>query len=134
MRTAAALIAAAAAVLLAGCGGSAGDLLTISTTGGDAPSHNFLVTGDGRGSCDRGKVTELPSSTVLDAREVEREVKKYAKARRTFVTGPAGARHYTLSTKDGFVSFVEGARGAPTVIAKTEALTLELRNALCPGQ
>ena len=133
MRTAAALIAAAAAALVVGCGGSAGDLLTISTTGGDAPSHNFLVTGDGRGQCDSGKEVVLPSNVVLDAREVEREVKKYAKARRTYLTGPAAARRYTLSTKDGFVSFVEGARGAPPVISKAVELSLELRRALCPG-
>ena len=65
----------ACALLLAGCGGSAGDLLSITASGGPAPGkHTIVVSGDGRGSCDRGPLKELPSDRVLEAREIEKDV------------------------------------------------------------
>jgi hypothetical protein len=124
---------ALALTLLAGCGGGAGDLITITTAGGGSPGHRFVVIGNGQGSCDGGAERTLPSDHVLDAREVERELEKPAKARASYTHGPAGARRYTATTKDGVVSWVEGARGAPAVIAKALVLTLELRRDLCPG-
>jgi hypothetical protein len=127
-------LAALAALLLAGCGGDPGELLTVSTSGGGGDNHRFVVTGDGRGRCDSGELHTLPSSHVLDAREVERELKEPAKQRATFMSGPPGARRYVFSTNDGIVSFVEGARGAPPVVAKAIVLVQELKSDLCPGR
>jgi hypothetical protein len=132
MRTGPAL-AALATLLLAGCGGAPGELLTVSTSGGGGDNHRFVVTGDGRGRCDGGGLRTLPSSHVLDAREVERELKDPAKQRASYMSGPAGARRYVYSTNDGLVSFVEGARGAPPVVPKAIALVQELKSDLCPG-
>ena len=131
---AAALVVAATAAALAGCGGDAGELISISTSGGGGDNHRFAVTGDGRGSCDGGKQDVLPSDHVLDAREVERKLKRYAKERASFTSGPpAGARRYVASTKDGLVTWVEGARGAPPVVATGIVLVQELKRDLCPG-
>jgi hypothetical protein len=132
MRRAVAILAAAAAAL-AGCGGGAGELMTISTSGGGGDNHRFVVTGDGRGSCDGGATRGLPSEHVLDAREVERELKDPAKRRASYTSGPPGARRYVASTKDGIVTWVEGARGAPPVVAKGILLVQELKRDLCPG-
>jgi hypothetical protein len=130
----AALALAALAAALAGCGGSAGELITISTTGGGGPPYRVVVTGDGRGSCNGGGERVLPSQHVLDAREVERELKPHAKARESFTTGgPAGARRYVASTKDGLVTWVEGARGAPPVVAQAILLTQNLKRDTCPN-
>jgi hypothetical protein len=124
---------ALAAALLAGCGGGAGDLMTITTHGGGGPAHRVVVTGNGEGSCDGGPQRTLPSEHVLDAREVERELEKPAKARASYTNGPAGARRYTATTKDGVVTWAEGARAAPPVIAKALLLTQELKRDLCPA-
>jgi hypothetical protein len=132
MRRAVATLAVAAAAL-AGCGGGAGELITISTSGGGGDNHRFVVTGDGRGGCDGGAEKVLPSQAVLDAREVERLLKPYAMKRASFTTGPAGARRYVASTKDGLVTWVEGARGAPAVVPKGIVLVQELKRNLCPG-
>jgi hypothetical protein len=132
MRVVVAVFAVLAAAL-AGCGGSAGDLLAISTTGGGGPPARVVVTGDGLGSCNGSAEKQLPSQTVLDAREVERELTDYAKKRASFTTGPRGARRYVASTKDGLVTWVEGARGAPTVVAKGIELTQTLKRRLCPS-
>ena len=130
-RTAAAI--AAVVVALTGCGGSAGDLLAISVTGGGTPHARYVVTGDGLASCNGGKDKTLPSQTVLDARDVERRLTDYAKERASFTNGPPGARSYVASTKDGIVSWVEGARGAPTVIGKAILLTQNIKTAVCPA-
>ena len=127
---AAAIVAAA---LLAGCGGDVGELITISTHGGAGDNHRFVVTGDGRGSCDGGEQRTLPSQHVLDAREVERKLKKEAKARATFRDGPAGARRYVAFTNDGVVTWVEGARGAPPEVAQAILLVQNLKRDLCGG-
>jgi hypothetical protein len=130
MRRAGAIVAVLAAALT-GCGGSAGELITISTSGGGGPPYRVVVTGDGRGSCNSGNERVLPSQHVLDAREVERELTDYAERRASFTTGPRGARRYVASTKDGLVTWVEGARGAPPVIAKGILLTQELKRDTC---
>jgi hypothetical protein len=132
MRRAAVVLAALAAGL-SGCGGTAGELLTISTTGGGGPAYRVVVTGDGRGSCNGGNEQVLPSQHVLDAREVERELTDYAEKRASFTNGPRGARRYVASTKDGLVTWVEGARGAPQVVAKAILLTQELKRDTCPS-
>ena len=133
MRRALAGLAVASLAALAGCGGGAGELITISTSGGGGDNHRLVVTGDGRGTCDGKNEKVLPSEHVLDAREVERELKKDAKARASFTNGPKDARRYVVSTNDGLVTFTEGAKGAPAVIPKTIVLTQELKGDLCPG-
>ena len=125
--------AAALAAALAGCGGEAGELITISTAGGGGPPQRVVVTGDGRGTCNGRNEKVLPSEHVIDAREVERELKGAAKDRASFTDGPKGARRYVVSTNDGLVTFTEGARSAPPVVAKTIVLTQELKRDLCPG-
>jgi hypothetical protein len=128
------LALAAVAAAVSGCGGSAGELMAITTHGGGGPGHRYVVTGDGRGTCDGRNERVLASDHVLDAREVERELKKPAEARAAYTTGaPRGARRYVVSTKDGIVTWLEGARGAPPAVAKGILLTQELKRDLCPS-
>jgi hypothetical protein len=117
---------------LTGCGGGAGELLTISTSGGGGPGHRFVVTGDGRGSCDGGAERVLPSDHVLDAREVERELRPSARVRADYTAGaPPGARRYVAATKEGLVTWAEGARRASPAVGKAILLTQELKRDLC---
>jgi hypothetical protein len=127
------LAAAAGAAAIAGCGGGAGELIVITTHGGGGPSYRVVVTGDGRGSCNGGAERVLPSQHVLDAREVERELKDDAEKRASFTNGPRGARRYVASTKDGLVTWVEGARGGPPELAKAILLVQNLKRDTCPG-
>jgi hypothetical protein len=130
-RAALALLAAATAAALAGCGGGAGELITISTSGGGGDNHRLVVTGDGRGTCDGANEKVLPSEHVIDAREVERGLKRYAKDRTSFTDGAETARRYVVSTNDGIVTFTEGAQGAPKVVAEAIVLTQELKRDVC---
>ena len=116
---------------LAGCGGSAGDLLSITVSGGFAPStHTVVVSGDGRGSCDRGPLRELPSDRVIAARAIERDAADLAKRSASYPPVP-DARTYTLKTKAGEVRWGEGTRGLPSVLPRAQLLELQLLRALC---
>src|SRR4051794_9478335 len=118
-------------LLLAGCGGSAGDLLSITASGGIAGGkHTVVVSGDGRGACDPGPLKELPSDRVIAAREVERDAAELAKRSAVYPPLP-DARSYTLHTKAGEVRWSEGARGLPSVLPRAQLLELQLQRALC---
>ena len=130
-RLAAAAATATAAMAIASCGGSAGDLLSISATGGIAGgTHTVVVSGDGRGSCDRAPLKELPSDRVIDAREIEREAADLARRAATYPPLP-DARSYGLHTKAGVVRWSEGTHGLPPVLPKAQLLDLQLERLLC---
>ena len=129
--TRAVLACAAAAVALAGCGGGAGDLLAIQVEGGFAGGrHVFVVTGDGRGSCDRGDLHDLPSARVIDAREIARDAADLAKRGAEYPPAP-DARRYVLRTADGDVHWSEGNKGLPTVLPRAQILALQLQRLVC---
>jgi hypothetical protein len=121
----------AASALGAGCGGSAGDLLSITAEGGVAGGrHTVVVSGDGRGSCDRGPLKPLPSDRVIAARGVERDAHDLARRATSYPPSP-GARSYTLNTKDGAVRWSEGRPGLPAVLPRAALLALQLERQLC---
>jgi hypothetical protein len=129
MKRLALLLAAAAAT--AGCGGSAGDLLSITVSGGFAGGkHTVVVSGDGRGSCDRGSLKELPSDRVIDAREIEHQVADLARRAAIYPPVPDG-RSYVLNTKAGEVRWSEGRPGLPSALPRTQLLALQLERLLC---
>jgi hypothetical protein len=120
------------AVLLAGCGGSPGDLLSIGVSGGFAPAkHTIVVSADGRASCDRGPLKELPAHRVIDARELEKDVADLATRAAAYPSPAADAREYTLRTKAGTVRWGEGARGLPSELARAQLLELQLQRIVC---
>ena len=124
--------AATAALFATGCGGTAGDLLSIQVSGGPtADKHTVVVSGDGRGTCERGGALKpLPSATVIDAREIERGVKKLAHRAAEYPPRP-GARRYVLSTTAGVVRWSEGTPGLPKDLPRAQLLALQLERRLC---
>jgi hypothetical protein len=124
-------ILAAAAALLAGCGGTPGELITITESGGGEPPVRLTVRADSQGSCNGATLRTLPSGLILDAREAERELAGPAKDRASYAEGPRGARRYTATTNDGVVTWVEGARGAPEAVGKATLLAARLGRELC---
>jgi subtilisin family serine protease len=124
-------LGAAAAAVAAGCGGTAGDLLKITVAGGPTnEAHTIVVSGDGRGSCDRGALEPLPSRRVIEAREVERDLRGYAH-RAAAYPPRQGARRYGVNSNDGVVRWSEGTPGLPGVLPRAQLLTLKLERQLC---
>ena len=125
------VIVLAAAAALAGCGGTPGELITITESGGGEPPSRLTVRADSQGSCNDSAQRTLPSQLILDAREAERKLKRPAADRASYSEGPRGARRYTATTNDGVVTWVEGARGAPEAVAKATLLAAQLKRVLC---
>ena len=126
------MAAAATAVLaLAGCGGDPGDLLSIEASGGVAGGkHTVVVSGDGRGSCDRGPLKQLPADRVIDARGIERDAGDLAR-RAAEYPARQGARRFVMNTKDGEVRWSERTPGLPSVLPRAQLLQLQLQRLLC---
>ena len=124
-------MAATAVLALAGCGGDPGDLLSIEASGGVAGGkHTVVVSGDGRGSCDRGPLKQLPADRVIDARGVERDAGDLAR-RAAEYPARQGARRYVMNTKDGEVRWSERTPGLPSVLPRAQLLELQLQRLLC---
>ena len=107
--------------------------MSISFAGGPTGArHNVVVTGDGRGSCDRGAEKLLPSDRVIDAREIAKDATQLASKAADYPPKP-GARRYTLSTTDGKVRWSEGSPGLPSALPRAQLLALQLERLLCRG-
>jgi hypothetical protein len=120
---------AAVAALLAGCGGTAGDLLALEVAGAGA-TRRVVITGDGRARCDSGELRAISSDELIEAREIERELTDLAESGRTY-RGGRGLRRLTALTRAGTVRWREAAPGRPAVLARAELLAVRLARALC---
>jgi hypothetical protein len=117
---------------MTGCGGDPGDLLSISASGGVAGgTHTIVVSGDGRGSCDKAPLKGLPSDRVIDARGIERDAGDLARKAAEYPPLRQHARSYVLRTKDGEVHWSERTPGIPSVLPRAQLLELQLQNLLC---
>lgn len=127
-----AIAALAAAVACAGCGGSPGDLLALEVNGGPAARHDRIVIQDnGSGTCNGGPSKDIGSAALIDAREIENDLKDFAERAAGFETGRPGATSYVARTKDGTVRWQEGARGLPPVLPRAELFALQQGRKLC---
>jgi hypothetical protein len=133
MRRAFAAVAAASCALLVACGGSPGDLMGIEMSGGPLRQpERMRVTENGLTSCNKGGLKQLPSQIVLDARNVERDVKPLIEHGASYSAALPGRRTFTLRTPDGSVTWAEGGQGLPQVLPRAIELALELER-FCPG-
>jgi hypothetical protein len=124
--------AAAALILMQGCGNSAGDVLALEVSGGPLPAkQTLIVTADGRGSCNRGKLREIPNQRLLDAQGVAREAKPLAEAGAEYLAKRPDARRYVLLLPQGNVTWTEGRPGIPPELARAQLLALQLGRQLC---
>lgn len=122
----------AAALILQGCGGSAGDVLALEVSGGPLPAKQTLVvTDDGRGSCDRGKLEEITNPQLIDAQALARDAKPLAEVAASYGGPRPGMRRYLLRLPQGNVSWTEGAAGIPPALARAQLLALQLGRKLC---
>jgi hypothetical protein len=117
-------------VALAGCGNPGGDLIALEERG--AHFNRMVVTDDGRGSCNGGELKRLADGRLLEAREVERELRDLAEERTNFPEA-TGGRHFRAQMRDVTVTWMERSRQDP-VLPKATLLTIQLRRELCPPQ
>jgi hypothetical protein len=132
MRRACLAALAFGAVLLSGCGGAPGDILGLGISGG--PQRNAVrmhVEENGRASCNKNRLHQLPSDQILDARNLVRDAKTLAEGGASFGSPSSGQRNFQLRTPDGAVNWTEAAPGKPPVLADAELLALHMESELC---
>jgi hypothetical protein len=112
-----------------GCGNPGGDLIALEERG--AHFNRMVVTDDGRGKCNDGELERLPSARLLEAREVERELQGLADRGTTNFPEATGGRHFRAQMRDATVTWRERSTQDPA-LPRATALTLKLRNELCP--
>lgn len=130
------LAALLGAVTLAGCGGSAGDLLLVERTG-DLPGATLSLrfTVDGRVACNRGPLRPLPSERTIEVRAVERaltgdeEVPGPAVQDLRLPPGPAALLRYEVRLEAGRVRFSDS--GAPPLLGRIVRLTRQVATEIC---
>ena len=120
------------AVVLVGCGGSPGDLLSIQVSGGPAKrKQTIVVQNDGQATCNGGASKDIGSAALFDAREIERELGDDAERAAIYEGTRADATNYVARTKDGAVRWDDRAPGLPEVLAKAQLFALQQGRVLC---
>ena len=132
MRRALTASAIAALVAATGCGGGSGDLLAIDVTGGPANREQRIVVQDnGQASCNGREQSDIGSDALIEAREIERELKDPAENADAFMGERRRGATYVARTKDGVVRWREGARALPEVLPRTQLFALQQSRKLC---
>ena len=121
-----------AAVVLAGCGGSPGDLLAVDSSGGAAGRQERLVIrSDGQATCNGSPAKDIGSDALIEARAIERELADLAERAASYQADAPGATGYVARTKGGTVRWDEAARGLPPVLPRTQLFALQQGRRLC---
>ena len=117
--------------MAAGCGNPGGDQLALEESG--AHFNRLVVTDDGRGRCNDGELERLQDGRLLEAREVERELRELADKGRTIFPENTGGRHFRAQMRGVTVTWRERSAQDP-ILPKATLLTIQLRRELCPPQ
>ena len=130
-----AAIGALALTAAAGCGGSPGDLMSISVSGGPGKvKQEIVIRADGQATCNGGPAEDIGSDNLIEAREIEREVGDIAKRGAVYEARQKDAlqlRNYILRRDDGEVRWTETAKGLPEILPRAQLLALQLGRELC---
>ena len=128
-------IGAALALAAAGCGGSPGDLMSITVTGGPGKvNQDIVIRADGLATCNGGEAEDIGSDALIEAREIEREVGDIAKRGDVYEARRKPGlelRDYVLRRDDGEVRWTETAEGLPEILPRAQLLALQLGRQLC---
>ncbi len=124
-------MAALAALLLAGCGAPAADLFVVKRTGADANANlTLLVSDDGSVTCN-GKRHEVPGDTLLEARELTRDLSPQAELNLELPPGPKSVLSYNVRMQAGTIVFSDTSRPLPGSFAKLTVFTKHVSEDVC---
>jgi hypothetical protein len=124
--------ALACAAGLAACGGEAHDLFLVQRSGTIPGARLSLrVTDDGRASCNQGRLVDISSAQLIDARELARDLEPLALRRLSLGAQPGSVLRYRVVLPDGSVRFADSSRGQPAALFRVAKLTREVARGAC---
>jgi hypothetical protein len=126
-------LALVAVLMLAGCGGgiNSPDLFLVRRTGAIPAARLTMLVNDGGFVTCNGRRHELPSDRLLDARDLLREMKPYAKEALSLPPGPRSVLRYRVRTEFGTLSFADDSRGIPAKLYELPLFVRRVARAVC---
>jgi hypothetical protein len=120
-----------ATLLLAGCGGPAGDLFEVRRTGTDRNANlTLVVSEDGYVTCN-GRQHELPPKLLLRARQLARDLSVQAELNLALPPGRGAILTYRARMLDGTVSFSDTSRPLPASFTDLTVYTNDAAEDVC---
>ena len=116
-------------MLLAGCGGESADLFEVQRSGPGAV--DLVVNDGGTATCDKGEAKALPGKSLLDARELARQLEKQATLSIELPKGPSAIRRYEVRTQAGRTSFWDTSPNAPKAFSELQVFTKKIVAEVC---
>jgi hypothetical protein len=119
------------ALLIAGCGGPAGDLFEVQRSGADrAANLTLVVSDDGYVTCDGAK-KELPPNLLLRARQLTRDMSVQAELNLTLPAGPGSILSYKARMAAGTIAFSDTSRPLPQSFTELTVYTKDVAEQVC---
>src|SRR3954471_479275 len=113
-------------LVLAGCGTPSADLFAVNRAGSVPGAKLAMVVSDGGTvTCNGAKAVSLTNDQLLDARELQRDLKDAAERHLELPPRAGSVFRYEVRTPDGTVRFADNSPGARGALAR---LTLFVRD------
>jgi hypothetical protein len=120
-----------ATVLLAGCGGPAGDLFEVKRSGTDRNANlTLVVSDDGYVTCN-GRRHELPPKLLLRARQLARDLSVQAELNLALPAGQDSVLAYKARMQAGTVAFSDTSRPLPASFTELTVYTKDVAEDVC---
>ncbi len=131
-RALAVAVALALGVVAGGCGTPSADLFVVQRSG-TVPAANLrlLVSDGGTVRCNGGKERDLGDARLLGARDLARELVRYARRHLALAPGPSAVLTYRVLLEDGTVRFSDTSRGQSLVLRRVAFFTREVAQSVC---
>ena len=125
-------LAAGVAALAVGCGTPSADLFVVERTG-DLPDAKFtLRVGDGGTvRCDGGEQLKIPSEDLLDARQIQKDLRPLLDRDTTLAPRPGSLLRFRVTGEQGEARFAENSRPLPKAFALLVAFTRKQAMSAC---
>jgi hypothetical protein len=118
-------------LLLAGCGGPAGDLFEVQRSGADLNANvTLVVSDDGFVTCN-GRKRELPPELLLRARQLTRDLSQQAELNLALPAGPNAVLSYKARMAAGTVAFSDTSRPLPPSFTELTVYTKDVAEDVC---
>lgn len=125
-------LAPAAALLLAGCGTPPADLFEVERSGRDRNANvTMLVSDGGFVKCNDAEQKAIDGPTLLEARDIARELGRHAELAIELPPGENPTLRYRVRTEAGAVAFTDRSEGRPKAFDRVVAFTAKVSEDVC---
>jgi hypothetical protein len=126
------IVASLSAAAITGCGSPSADLFAVNRSGSIAGARLQMVVSDGGTvRCNSAKPVKLTNDQLLDARELQRELKPAAERHLELPARPGSIMRYRVKTPDGTLRFADNSTGTRAALARMTLFTREVARQRC---